>query len=295
MARAAVKTLRPVPRWGRVTVLEKVRQQMRGGALALALAGAVQAGPEPSQARMDPWELVATLNFSEAGRAFRHQLEQDNEPRTARLGLALVQLQAQPRKAETVEAVLQSLDELVATEPADRVGITAAFLAARVVQRHREPSTPEEAAVRFRALAEAFPTHPLGQLAWVRWALMVLYDDALTDASLEERLARVEQEGRALTEPVARRDFHLLLAMVYPHLAPSDEATLRHLLGADATGLLRWQSHRDVYVRIVETALVLNRHDVAQEYLARFITTYPRDPRRQLLQERVAAAQGEQT
>jgi hypothetical protein len=190
-----------------------------------------------------------------------------------------------------VRAALAEFNRLAAEPPADEVALAAAFLAARVVQDHLSPADPRDAARRFRDLHERHGTHPLGQIAWVRWALLTLYDgrDPADTTTPDAQLARIEREGAALTEPLAIRDFHLLLAFAYPDLAPSDEAMLRHLIAAEATGLLRWQTRRDIYVQIVETALVLGRTDVVRTYFGRYEAAYPRDQRRQLLGERIAA------
>jgi hypothetical protein len=249
---------------------------------------------EPRDAVREAWSLVATLRFEEAADAFA-RIEGDPGAnaglRSARLGRATAALQAQPRTESGVRAALAEFNRLAAEPPADEVALAAAFLAARVVQDHLSPADPRDAARRFRDLHERHGTHPLGQIAWVRWALLTLYDgrDPADTTTPDAQLARIEREGAALTEPLAIRDFHLLLAFAYPDLAPSDEAMLRHLIAAEATGLLRWQTRRDIYVQIVETALVLGRTDVVRTYFGRYEAAYPRDQRRQLLGERIAA------
>lgn len=260
--------------------------------LVLAMAS-LTASPRGEDAR-EAWSLVTTLRFEEAAHAFAELGAGGTSPaglRTARLGLATVALQAQPRTESGVRAALAELDRLAAEPPADDVSLAAAFLAARVVQDHVSPADPREAARRFRQLHEGHSFHPLAQLAWVRWALLTLYDgNSSTDTTTARaKLARVEREGAALTDPLAIRDFHLLLAYAYPDLAPSDEAMLRHLVAADATGLLRWQTQRDLYVQIVETALTLGRTEVVRTYFERYEAAFPRDQRRQLLGERIAA------
>jgi hypothetical protein len=236
---------------------------------------------------------VSTLRFEEAAAAFA-SIAGEGDPasptRSARLGQAVAALQAQPRTENGVRTALAALDALAAETPADEAAIAAAFLAARVVQDHLSSGDPPEAARRFRRLHAAHASHPLGQIAWVRWALLSLYDgrEPTDTTSAGDRIARIEREGAALTDRIAVRDFHLLLAYAYPDLAPSDEAMLRHLIAAEATGLLRWQTRRDVYVQIVETALALGRADVVRGYFDRYESAYPRDQRRQLLRERIA-------
>lgn len=249
---------------------------------------------EPRDATREAWSLVTTLRFEEAADAFARiegHAGADAGLRAARLGQATAALQAQPRTESGVRAALTELDRLAAEPPADDVALAAAFLAARVVQDHLSPADPRDAARRFRDLHERHGAHPLGQIAWVRWALLSLYDgrDPADTTTPDEQLARIEREGASLTHPLALRDFHLLLAYAYPDLAPSDDAMLRHLLAAEATGLLRWQTRRDLYVQIVETALALGESDVARRYFGRYEAAYPRDQRRQLLSERIAA------
>ncbi len=251
------------------------------------------AASERPDASREAWSLVTTLRFEEAAEAFARIEREAASPdgaRVARLGRATAALQAQPRTESGVRTALAELDRLADEPSADDVGPAAAFLAARVVQDHVSPAEPREAARRFRRLYERNPAHPLSQIAWGRWALLTLYDgrDPMDTTTPGERLARIEREGTSLTDPMAIRDFHLLLAYAYPDLAPSDEAMLRHLLAAEATGLLRWQTRRDVYVQIVETALSLGRTEVVLTYFGRYETAYPRDQRRQLLGERIA-------
>ncbi len=69
----------------------------------------------------------------------------------------------------------------------------------------------------------------------------------------------------------------------------ADAIALDHLLAADRAGIARAITQRDTLIRIAELARRADRPDIAAAYYGRFLQQFPRDARRLLVQERLAA------
>ncbi len=236
----------------------------------------------------DAWRSLAKVQFLEARQAFEKRLESDPADRLAKLGLASALLNIQPRIASDVERSAALLEEVVAAGGDDEAGIEAAYLLARIDQLHRTPANAERAISRYEALIARHPEHGLSQMGFIKLAILRLHGADETSAST--LFVDLERRSAFLTDPSARRDFHLFMAGAAARLDLGDEASLRHLVEVDAIGLAKRKTAADVEVRISTLARRLGKIDIARNAEARFFAEFPRDSRTFTIRARAGGA-----
>jgi len=234
----------------------------------------------------DGWEKVAQVQFLDARRAFEARLQADPADHDARIGLAVALLNVQPRQSANIERALALLDG-VRSAGRDEQVIEAIYLLARIHQLHRDPADPYKAVELFDGLLAAHPDHPLAQMGFVKAAMLRLY--VLDEASPAATFATLEQRAAHLSDPTARRDFHLTMAAAASRLRLGDAAALRHLRAADAVGLAKRNTAGNLYIRAATRARALGQVDLAEAYERRFLAEFPRDFRAYTIRQRLGA------
>ncbi len=244
---------------------------------------ALAAEPTPDAA---PWDQTALGLFQDAHRAFAALPASDRE---ARFGEAVTLINLQPKTDGNLDGAAELLTEVAATDATDDLGISARYFLARIAQVHRfEPDIPT-ALVYYRELSTLDSSHPLAQRAVVQLALIDLFVPDLPPVDLRARYDALQVRGRSLTDPAARRDFHLVMGTVALRFDLGEDLALDHLLAADAAGVVRAGTRRDNFIRIAELARRLHRNELAATYYTRFLEDFPRDIRRLTISERLAA------
>jgi hypothetical protein len=229
------------------------------------------------------WQNLREWRFTEATRAF----EQTADEPTHRLGLAVALLNLQPRTADRIARAERELSALAedASASADVV-VPANYLLARIAEVHAFTPDPARAAERYAALLAAHPQHPFAQTAAARLATLRLYK---LGADPLRTLADLESLGRQLTDAGARRDFHLVLGRSYLFFGGDRGRALEHLQSAMAAGIVAATVRADVLVQIGEVARELDQPAISRQAWSEFVETFPRDPRVDLIRERLAA------
>lgn len=247
--------------------------------ILVCLTALVSRGADHPARPADGWHDAILLLYNDAHRTFRQgSLEQTDDSREWRLGQALTLLNLQPRTDTNISRSESLLDELVAENAGDEIGIVSRYFLARINQVHRLTPDPEAALQAFRALLDDQPGHLFGQYAGVKWALTYL-GTAPTPESRRERLLEIETLIPAITLPGPAKDFHLFLAESAERYSSDPAKSLEHLLTAVNLGISKRNLRGDVYVRIGEIARDLGRTTLALEYHHRFIDEFPRDLR----------------
>jgi hypothetical protein len=262
----------------------------------MLLAALVLVGPLPAQPeRRTPaegWRYAATTLVREAGQLFtevaRDSQASPAEQREAMLGRAVLELQMQPFSAARVGSARRWLEALIAADAHDEVGLRARYFLGRIRQLQPAGDAPMEATPpEFLVLQREHPEHYLAQLAGLKMILHELYAPAAGPA-VEQRLQAAEDRGQALLETGLRRDFHLALGDAYLFFGDRREPALRHLAAAVQLGITDSNVRATVLVQVGELARLAGAAEQAAESYRSFLTEFRRDPRRQVVMDRLA-------
>ncbi|EIP98411.1 hypothetical protein OpiT1DRAFT_02867 [Opitutaceae bacterium TAV1] len=192
---------------------------------------------------------------------------------------ALAGLQAQPRTPASLREAQTILRELMQPVSApDPVTDMAEFFLARSHEIALPAPDPAAARAAYLALAERRPSALTGQLALARVVLL----DLATPQTRAERLdayAKLDGWDDRFTHPLARRDYHLLMALTGLRYEADPHSIIRHVERACATGLLRSRIQADLLLGGAAMAARAGRPELAREWRQRFIDENPRDPR----------------
>lgn len=252
---------------------------------AVVLARA--AGAAPADDLAAAWSEGSRLSFETAAQAFGRL-----EGREARLGRAVMLINAQPKTAANITTARGLLTALRAERADDEPGIAALFYLARIAQFHGRVSDLETARTHFRELIALHPEHFFAQLARLKLATLLIYETE-SPSPPADRLAAAEELRVAAEHAGIARDFHLLMAGGYLRLAAAPERALDHLLAAEATRVVVRDGVRAaLYLQIAECARELGRAELARRFYAAFLEEFPRDARGTTVRTRLAGLAG---
>ena len=230
------------------------------------------------------WKRVAEYSFNQARDEFSEVMATGRESRSIKLGKAVALLNTQPKTKGNLFAAIDILEGLTSSNEEDEIDIISSYLMARVYQWHYPQPDPAAAERIYRTLIENRRAHFLSQQAIVKLAAMVIYRKN-PDTRPESQIAEAETLQAQLSDPVAARDYHLLLARAYLFFELSEERALEHLLRANATTKIK-ETHPEILVSIGELAFALKEYQLAELTYAKFVETYPRDTRTPYIEEK---------
>ncbi|RRJ96286.1 hypothetical protein Ga0100231_020495 [Opitutaceae bacterium TAV4] len=263
----------------------------RIGLLALVLGSfSIQAGsspppPQSAAASLDElWSLAEQRLAAQALAGIETVTVTDSTAvHERRLLEALCRLQAQPRTATSLHAARDILLELGnSAETPDSVAQMAKFFLARYYEVALPAPDPTTARRTYHALHEKQPKTLIGQLALARVVLL----DLAAPPSREGRLnAYAGHDGwdDRFTHPLARRDYHLLMALTGLRYKTDPHSVIHHIERACATGLLRSRTQADLLLGGATMAAQVGKPELARDWRQRFIDENPRDPRKILV------------
>ena len=242
----------------------------------MATDSAIRTDPTPEIEAA--WELAANYRFNKARDAFSNLARANPTDRGLRLGEASALLNAQPRtKANLAEATV-ALEALVNEEPEDDVGITAAYLLARILHVHQQPADYAGARRRYLALAERRSPHRLAQLAVVNLAMLELYAPGSSDPAVK-RIEAAESLAPYLMIPAARAHFHIVLGRACLAFDQPESKALSHLTAALDQGIASDRIRADTAISAGLLAIECGRAEDASRFLRLFLEENPRDVR----------------
>lgn len=237
-----------------------------------------------------PWEDVSVGLFNDAHGTFAAEAEKSaaTDRRTQRFGEAVALLNVQPRTSSNIDEADAILNEVRTAAPGDDLGIEARYLQGRIAQVHLAQPNLAKAETIFSELHQAHPTHPVGQRAQVKLAVIRLY--APLDASeRRRRFDDITAGVSSLTDPGAKVQMHLLLGEVARRFNYGAEQELSHVLAADQTGVIKRSLQVQVLVRIGDLARLTGKNDLARTYYTRFLEEFPRTDRRSTIEGYLSA------
>lgn len=229
------------------------------------------------------WQSVASSLFRDSYDVFAKQSD-----RESLLGQAVTLLQLQPKTDGNVTKAAAIFDQILAVREDDEVGINARYFRGRIEHVHRSPINLPAAAENYKKLIAAHPAHPLAGQALVKLSLIELYRIQPAD-DLKRAFARFVSAAGKLNDTATRRDLYLILGDTALRFDLGKALALDQFLAAREAGILRTTLEADTLVRIGEIARELNRTDIARAHYAQFLANFPRDNRRQMIIDALAA------
>ncbi|MFI5355880.1 MAG: hypothetical protein ACHQ4G_00950 [Opitutales bacterium] len=238
------------------------------------------------------WEALTRLDANQALQDFTADLNRQPQDRAIRLGVALAELNRQPRLPGNVAAARELLLALRTENAQDDPGIAATYTLARLDQLDETNPDPVRAALAYRSLLAAHPGNPIAELAAPKLAILLLYDEVPL-AVWEERVADVQAMLPTLRTRAAQRDTRLVLADALLRLR-QDHARAYPLICycLDANLVARPPRLGMLLLQAAESARVLGRPADAIRYYRRYVAEFPREDRTPEVRRRLAVLVG---
>jgi hypothetical protein len=233
--------------------------------------------------------------FDDAAMHFRTaQAEIRPVPAEADVGLALALIGRHPRSEVHLREAAKLLHK-VAAEPAvsPELRAFAAYQAARVETRWGGAPAQPEGTHPLRRVAEEFGGEFFGQQALVKLTLLESYASEGARGN-GARLRGFEARIDRLADPMTRRDFHTTLGHAALYLEADEELAYRHLEQAHLLGTGASFRQRSFLIRLGELAYRLGRMAEARAWYHAYLKAFPRDGRRQWIEDRLRQIEGEE-
>ena len=187
-------------------------------------------------------------------------------------------MNVQRKTRRNIERAYHILEQLRDEDSADHYGLSAQYFLARIDQIHRSPPDPDSAARHYLSLIERQSNHPLAQLAVIKLGILELYNPSIEDFSAA--LSETEERLNILTDSIAIRDFHILLAEAYERHKLSKSKGLEHLLAAQEIDPAIRLLDNGFIIRVADLARELGDYELSIRYYREFLDLFQRDVRR---------------
>ena len=220
--------------------------------LALAGASCLSYGQDENR---PIWEQEAMLVYSESEAEFTRlrTLGRSNE-RLARYTRALEILHGQRAASETEEEpylMAQSLfSSLVEANDEDAIGLASQYYLARIAQSNPIEKDMSTAKRLYFDLYEARKDRFFGQMAFIKYATLEIYDEEGSEPDMLTRIQKLEPHAESLTIPDLRRNFHRVLGEAYARFDLDPKQAFKHLDTAYQMGLPVESIKAEVLARI---------------------------------------------
>lgn len=227
------------------------------------------------------WEQEAMLIYSESATEFnRLRSLGSKNPRLAQYARALDVLHGQEdADGEEPYRLAQDLfSELIAENDSDAIGLASLYYLARIQQSNPVEQDISEAKRLYRDLYEAWPDRFFGQMAFVKYATLEIYDDDGTGDGALARLQALEPMLPRITIPELRRNLHRIVGEAYHGFGIEPQRAFEHLERAYRMGLPIESIRVEALVKIAELAEQLGQLERALAAYDELILLAPRHP-----------------
>ncbi|EDY80813.1 hypothetical protein VDG1235_430 [Verrucomicrobiia bacterium DG1235] len=187
------------------------------------------------------WEQEVMLIYSDSSTEFNRLRTLGNE--NQRLALYTNALDTLYGKIEVEEGekpyrVSQRIFRMIiADNDEDAIGLASAYYLARISQSNPVEQDMAEAKKLYWTLYEKWPERFFGQMAFVKYLTLEIYDDDGSGDRVEERIQKLEKMVDGITLPELRQNVHRILGEAYVSFDLSAEPAYRHLLEAYDIGI----------------------------------------------------------
>ncbi len=187
------------------------------------------------------WEQEAMLLYSESSSDFtRLRMLGQKNPRLAAYTRALEILHGARQTEDELAPYLEAQNQfrlLVAEIDDDPVGLASHYYLARIAQSNPVELDLQAAKQLYLDLFEAHPDHFFGQMAFIKFATIEIYDEPEGhQRSAAQRLAAIEKQVPAITFPDMARNLRRILGEGYHALGVDPRKAFEHLDAACAMG-----------------------------------------------------------
>ncbi|HCR28883.1 MAG TPA: hypothetical protein DIV79_02550 [Opitutae bacterium] len=193
----------------------------------------------------------------------------------------------EPKEEANTMRAKKLLDHLFEINGNDDVGLASAYYLARINHKHLEEPDLESARLGYRYLYETYPGRFFGELAFLKFILVELYEGDSKDG-LEKRLMELEQRGEKLTIPEMRRGFHRSMGEAYRVFELSDEKAYIHLKAAYDIEAPVPETQTELMLSVAELAEAMGHIDVAISAMEDFLRAAKWDDRKESVALRLA-------
>lgn len=258
--------------WNPLPVQGPAKSNLLSGLSRAGLFALTLLTPRLDATNLEPaWQALSHGFYQEAAELFRAT---EDTP-ASRLGASLSALNRGTTTVTALDEIHREWEALAITagEPAR----AARYLLGRWYQLHPYTPDPLTAADQYRQLISSATDDLWHRLAVVK--LAILHLTALPQpAGLNARLAEADALLRETTDPVTKRDLHLVIAEVRLHHRRHDAGTRDHLLAALNTAAPA-DLRADLLIQVARLSQLLKEPTVARSYYQRFVREHPLDRR----------------
>lgn len=236
----------------------------------------------------DAWKNASLTLANEAHAIFANTTDPNVESdRENRLGEGATLINVQPKTDANLNAATEILQHLAEKSAPDEIAAYARYLLGRIEQVHRlKPNLPKASEI-YRSLLDEMPGSRYAQWALPKLALITLFDPERPSGA-PSPAQEIERRAALLTDPDAVRDTYLILADYYTYIERDDAKTLDALVTAQKQEIQGRAFQGNLLIRTAELARKQNRPEVARPAYEEFLSTFPRESRRTLVQKRLS-------
>lgn len=197
-----------------------------------------------------------------------------------------------PLREENALIAKTTLDALFESNPNDDVGTASAYYLARISHKYLDQPDLVAARSAYRYIFETYPGRFFGELAFLKYLLIELYENDSEKAPLSV-IVELENLGSGLTIPSMKKGFHRVLGDAYLGYELSEEKAYEHLNAAYRIDSSVPETQLELMLSLADLAEVLGRKEEAIAVLQDFLKTARRDDRRGEVASRIATLSSE--
>lgn len=138
---------------------------------------------------------------------------------------------------ERYQVALRIFEILIADNDTDAIALASAYYTARIAQSNPFEQDITEAKKRYWDLYERWPERFFGQMAFVKYATLHIYDDDGSEEMAWERIQNLEPIVSDISIPELRQNVHRIMGEAYASFGLDSELAYEHLLEAYQLGI----------------------------------------------------------
>lgn len=174
------------------------------------------------------------------------------------------------------QVALRIFRMIIADNDRDAIALASAYYTARIAQSNPFEQSISEAKILYWDLYEQWPERFFGQMAFVKYATLHIYDDDGSEDEAWERIQNLEPIVADISIPELRQNVHRIMGEAYASFDLDSELAYEHLLEAYQLGIPVDSIRIEVLERIGELGEVLGKKERALLAFDELIRSAPR-------------------
>ncbi len=168
---------------------------------------------------------------------------------------------------------------IIADDNSDAIGLASAYYMARIAQSNPFEQDISEAKKLYWKLYEQWPDRFFGQMAFVKYATLHIYDDDGSEEDVWQRIQNLEPIVADLTIPEMRQNVHRIMGEAYAVFGLDSKLAYEHLLEAYQLGIPVDSIRIEVLERIATLGEALGKNERALLAYDELLRSAPRHER----------------